>query len=140
MSDVWLGLIAGGVLVMATIQVLALVYAARVARRVDKLTTQIEQDIRPLFADLRSVTGDAARAMSLAAAQVERAERALGDIGNRVEQTLALAQSRLLAPVREGAALLAGIRAAVAAFRDLGETTAPHPAATVDEEDALFIG
>src|SRR6185295_5919202 len=124
---------------MAVIQVLALVYAARLAKRMDRLTTQIEEDIRPLFADLRAMTGDASRAMSLAVAQVERAERLMGEIGSRVEQTFSLLQARVLAPVREGAALLAGIRAALSAFRDLGDA-APAHTATVDEEDALFIG
>jgi hypothetical protein len=138
-DDFFLGVIAVAVLLMAISQVGALIYAARLARRVDRLTLQIEQDIRPLFADLRAISTDAARAMSLAAAQVERAERLLSDISGRVEQTFTLLQTKILAPVREGAAILAGVRAALAVFRDLGDARS-RPSPAVDEEDALFIG
>lgn len=138
MNDVFLGAIAAGVLVMAIIQVAALIYAARIARRVDRLTTQIEQEIGPLFADLRAMTADAARAVSVAAAQVDRAERLLTDVGGRVEQAFAVLQSSVLAPLRDGAALLAGLRALFTVVRDMASGRAR--AKTVDEDDGLFIG
>ena len=139
MNDVLLGIIAVAVLVMAVVQVGVLVYAARLARRVDRLTAQIEQDIKPIFADLHSLTTDAARAMALAVAQVERADRLLSDVASRVEQTFEMLQTTILRPLRDGAALLAGLRAALAAFRDLRDAGRARSAA-VDEEDALFIG
>jgi len=138
-SDVFLGVIAVAVALMAAIQVGAIIVATRLAKRVDRLATQIEQDIKPVFQNLTALTADAARAASLAAIQVERADRMFGDLAHRVDQTLNTLQHRVLRPARGGAALLAGLRAALAAFRDLRDTGRKRPPA-VEEEDALFIG
>ena len=139
MSNVLLGLIAAAVVVMAIIQVAALVYAAKLARRIEHLSNQIDLEVRPIFADIRSVTTDAARAMSLAAAQVERADRLLTDLSTKLEQTFTMLQARVIAPLREGATLIAGVRALVSALRDMADSRR-GPDAGVDEEDALFIG
>jgi hypothetical protein len=61
-NDVFLGIIALAVAVMAAIQVGAIIVAARLARRVDRLATQIEQDIKPVFQNLQALTTEAARA------------------------------------------------------------------------------
>ena len=139
MSDVLLAVIAAAVVLMAVVQAGALIYAARLGRRVERLTTQIEQDVRPIVSDLRNLTTDAAKAMSLAASQVERFDQLFGNLATRMEQTFNVLQTKVLAPVREGVALMAGLRAALAAFRELGDAGRRHPA-TVEEEDALFIG
>jgi hypothetical protein len=138
-NDLFLGIIALGVAVMAAIQIAAIVVAARLAKRVDRLVTQIEQDIKPVFQHLTHLTTEAARAASLAAVQVERADRLFAELAQRIDHTMNTLQSRVLAPARGGAALLAGIRAALAAFRDLRESGRKRHAA-VEEEDALFIG
>ena len=49
MSDVFLGLIAVSVLVMAGIQVAGIVMAARVARRVDRVADRVEQGVDKLL-------------------------------------------------------------------------------------------
>lgn len=139
MNDVFLGIIAVAVALMAAIQVGAIIVATRLAKRVDRLATQIEQDIRPVFHNLNAMSAEAARAAALTAMQVERADRLFGDLAERVEMTVNTLQSRVLTPAREGAALLAGLRAALGAFRDLRETSHKRSAA-VEEEDALFIG
>jgi hypothetical protein len=138
-NDLFLGIIALAVTVMAAIQVGAIIVAARLAKRVDRLATQIEEDIKPVFQSLQALSTEAARAAALAAIQVERADRIFSELSQRVDYTLTTLQSRVVAPAREGFALLAGIRAALAAFRDLRETGRRRPAA-VEEEDALFIG
>jgi hypothetical protein len=138
-NDVFLGIIALGVAVMAAIQVGAVLVAARLMKRIDRLADQIEHDVRPLFQNLQAMTADAARAASLAAAQVERADRLFMDLGQRVDLTLGILQNRVLTPAREGAALLAGIRAALDVFRSRSEARRKRPA-PVEEEDALFIG
>lgn len=138
-NEVFLGIIALAVLVMAAIQVGAIVVAARLARRVDRLTTQLEQEIRPVFQNLNTLTADAARTVSLAANQVERADRLFGELAARVDHTLTTLQTRVLAPARDGMALLAGLRAALRTLTDLRETGRKRPTA-VEEEDALFIG
>jgi hypothetical protein len=134
-----LGLIAVSVLVMAVIQVAALIYAAKAARRLEALSQQIERDIRPIFSDLRTVSTEAARAMSLAATQVDRVDRLLTDLSSRLEQTFTMLQTKVITPVREGMTLLAGIRALMAALREMADNR-QGPDASVDEEDALFIG
>jgi hypothetical protein len=138
-NDVFLGIIAVAVALMAAIQVGAIVVAARLARRVDRLADQIEQDIRPVFRNLHVMSAEAARAATIAATQVERADRLFVDLAQRVDLTLNTLQSRVLGPAREGAALLAGLRAALGAFRDLRDAGRKRPSA-VEEEDALFIG
>ena len=65
MSDVFLGVIAVSVLVMAGIQVAGIVIAARVARRVDRVADRMEQGVDKLFAGLQGLTEDAARASSV---------------------------------------------------------------------------
>ena len=139
MNDVFLAIIALAVAVMAAIQVGAVIVAARVAKRVDRLASQIERDIRPVFQNLSAMTADAARAASLAATQVERADRMFEDLAQRVDVTLNTLQDRVLGPAREGAALLAGLRAALGVFRDPRATRRKGPS-SVEEEDALFIG
>ena len=139
MNDVWLGIIAMAVAVMAAIQVGAIVVALRLAKRMDRLASQLEQDIKPVMANITRMTAEAARAASLAATQIESADRVFGAFAQRVEQTLGAVQSRVFGPAREGAALLAGIRAALAAFRDLRDS-GRRRGSVVEDEDALFIG
>jgi hypothetical protein len=138
-NDLFLGLIALAVIVMAAIQVGAIIVAARLAKRVDRLATQIEEDIKPVFQNLTRLTADAARTAALAATQVERADRVFGDLAQRVDYTLNTLQNRVLGPARDGMAVVAGIRAALATFRHLRQTTRKRQA-VVEEEDALFIG
>ena len=65
MTDVFLGVIAVAVLVMASIQVAAIIVATRMARRLDRFADRLEQDIRPVVASLQALTADAARATSV---------------------------------------------------------------------------
>jgi hypothetical protein len=137
-SEVFLGVIALAVLVMAIVQVGLIVVAARAAERLSRLTTQIEQDIRPLVANLQAMTAEAARATAIAAAQVERADLLFTYVSARLEQTLASVQHAVIGVTR-GGAWMAGLRAAMAAFRDL-RSPRRRRTASVEEEDALFIG
>jgi hypothetical protein len=138
-NDVFLGIIAVAVALMAAIQIGAVIVAARVVKRVDRLASQIERDIRPVFENLKVMSAEAARAASLAATQVERADRLFVDLAQRVDLTFNTLQHRVLGPAREGAALLAGLRAALTVFRDPRRAGRKRSSA-VEEEDALFIG
>ena len=62
MSDIFLGVIAVSVLVMAAIQVAVIVMAARVARRVDRMAARLEGDLRPLLASVQGMVQDIGRA------------------------------------------------------------------------------
>jgi hypothetical protein len=138
-AEVLLGVIAAATVVMALIQVGVVVAAVRLGKRVDELSTRIEKDIRPLLESASTVAENAARASALAVVQVERADRLFQDLSHRVDDTMALVQSALLAPAREGRALLAAVTAAVGAFRELRVAGRARSQA-MDEEESLFIG
>lgn len=140
MNDVFLGLIALGVLVMAIIQVGVVVFAARTARRVGDAVTRLEADVKPIVSNLQALSADAARATSKAAAQVDRAERLVEDVSRRVDETMAVVQESIVTPARQGAAMLQGLMAAFGAFRGAPASPRPQGPATVDDDDALFIG
>lgn len=137
-TNVLLGIIAAAVLVMAIIQVAAIVFAMNAARRIGQVADRLEQDLRPVMSNLQTITQEAARATTLAAAQMERADRMFGDFSRRAEQVMSAIPS-LLTPAGKGFAFLNGIKAALAAIQELRRSSgrrAAHP----DEEDALFIG
>ena len=71
-GELFLGIIAFAVLLMALIQLGAIYAGIRLARRVDQLASQLDQDIKPLLANLTALTNEAARTAALAAKQVER--------------------------------------------------------------------
>lgn len=137
MSELFLGIIAAAVVVMAVIQVAVVVMAARAAQRIGALTAKLEADLRPLIANLQSVTSEAARAASLAAAQVERADKLFDDMTTRIDETLSTVQSAL-AGVTRGGAWLAGLKTVMGIINDLKRPS--RRPSNVDEEDALFIG
>ena len=139
-SAIFLGIIALSVSVMAAIQVGIVVYGARLARRVDALANQVDREIKPLLTHLNAIGEEAARATMLAAAQVERVDRLFADVTLRVEETATAVQSAIVAPAREGLALLAGVRAAFDALRGMRQAGTPAHASTPDEDDPLFIG
>ena len=139
MSDIFLGVIAVSVLVMAGVQVVVAVLALRATERITRLTSQLEQDIRPVVANLQTIAADAARATAVAATQVERADRLFTDFAGRLDETLAAVQSTVLGATRGSGAWLAGLKAALAVLRDLRQSPGAR-SASVEEEDALFIG
>lgn len=141
-GELFLGVIAFAVLLMALIQVAAIVAGIRLARRVDQLATQLEQDVKPLLANLTAVTTEAARTAALAARQVERFDRVFAELTERVDQTLAAAQSFVIGPARQGMAIFAGVSALIDSFRGLREASRRRQASrpVVDEEESLFIG
>jgi hypothetical protein len=134
---IFLGIIALATLVMAVIQVGVIVFALRVAKRVDALTSQVEHEIKPLLTNLTEVSQNAVRTSSLAAAQVERLDQLTANLTRRVDETFTLVQAAIIGPVREGRAMISAVRAAIAAFREL---RAARARARMEDEDALFIG
>ena len=52
-GELFLGIIAFAVLVMALIQVGAIFAGIRLARRVDQIATQLETEIKPLIAEIK---------------------------------------------------------------------------------------
>ena len=141
-GELFLGIIAFAVMIMALIQVGAIFAGLRLAKRVDQLATQLDQEIKPLIANLTAMSSEAARAAALAAKQAERLDRVFGEMVQRVDETLAAAQAFVTGPARQGMAIMAGVKAVFDSFRSLREASrrraATRPA--MEEEESLFIG
>jgi len=135
-AEIFLGVIAVATVAMAVVQVGVIVAAGRLAKRVDRLADQIEHEMKPLFTHVTAIGRDASRAMTLAAVQVERVDKLFADLVVRIDETVSTLQSNIVGPAREGRALLAALRAAVAAIR-AGRDRARQSRA--EDEDALFI-
>ena len=138
-AELFLGIIALATLTMAAIQVAIVVYGVGIARRIDRGLTQVEREMKPLTESLNAIARDAAHISSLAVGQVERVDRLITDVTGRLEHTAATVQDAILKPLREGAALMAGVKAVLDLFRDLTRRPAANGPRT-EEDDTLFIG
>ena len=138
-AEVFLGVIALATFTMAAIQVGVIVYGMGVARRVNQLLTEVEREMKPLAESVNTIARDAACISSLAAGQVERVDRLVNDLTFRIEQTATTVQDAILRPLREGAAIMAGVKAVIEVFRELTGRSNPTPTRKEDE-DTLFIG
>jgi hypothetical protein len=145
-ASVFLGVIALATLATAIMQIGVLIAAGRLARRIERFVDHTEQELKPIMGHLNAIGRDASRAASLATAQVERADRVitsqveradrvLGTLVDRLGETLDTVQTAVAGPAREGAALVAGFRAALRIIR----AGAVRPRSRADDEKALFI-
>lgn len=141
-GELFLGIIAFAVLIMALIQVGAIFAGVRLAKRVDQLATQIDHDIKPLLANLTALSSEASRAAALAAKQAERFDKIFGEMVQRVDTTLLAAQEFVTGPARQGMAIMAGVKAVIDAFQGMREVSRRRAAArpVVEDEESLFIG
>jgi len=136
-AELFLGIIAFATLITAIVQIAVIVAAGLAARRLGRLADQIERELKPIFDHVNAIGRDASRAAALAAAQVERADRLFGDLAQKLEQTVSTIQSTVNGPMREGWAIVSGIRAALSALRAVRDSRGRRSRA--DDEDALFI-
>jgi hypothetical protein len=125
-TELFLGIIAVSVLVMASIQVAAIVFAARAARRVGEAMARLEEEMRPIIANLRIVSADAVRISSVAAAQAEEVEQVLTRLRERLEALLQAVQD--------------AIRRIFPWTTWWSRRADPRRRQPTEEEDALFIG
>ena len=140
-STLFLGTIALATLVMAVVQVGMIVYGVRLVQRVHHLVDEVEKEIKPALIRVNEISGDMNRATSLAVAQLERVDELLGQFAGRADNLMTLAQDALVTPVRQGVALLQGMRAVLAALRDVvGGASSGSAESVGDDEEALFIG
>ena len=136
-AEVLLGVIAVATLVMAAVQVGLVIVAVRLARQVQGLQASFRGEIQPLILNLSAASNNVVRVTEVAVAQIQRVDRLFGDVAHRVDDATRLVQSTLLAPLREGRALLAAAAAALGALRDT-RLTREEPLPT--DDDPLFIG
>ena len=133
---VFLGIIALALVAMAGAQVYMGLTVARASRQVTDTVESLRRDVGPLIDKATKVTGDAARVTELAVLQAERVDRMVANMAVRVDDTLNVVQQSVVEPVRQGAAVVAGIRAMIGAFRDRHG----RPQAHREDEDPLFVG
>ena len=122
--------------VMALMQVGVVIVAVIIGRRVIAVTEDLRREVRPLIANAQKISDDAARVTALAVRQVERVDQLLTDTQEHVGKTFGLVQQAVVEPVRQGAAVVAAVRAAISAFRSWQDRSG-HAR---DDEDALFVG
>ncbi len=135
----FLGAIALATVVMAAIQVGAIIYAVKMAKRTEALVSRLERDVSPIMERLAAMSVDASRATSLAALQVEKIDRLVTDVSTRVDRTMVAAERALVAPAREGVALVSAFKAALGTLRDLRRQQR-GTRFRAEDDDALFIG
>jgi hypothetical protein len=135
----FLGGIAIATIVMALIQVGAIIVGVRLARRVSHLVTRVEQELSPTVRRLADMSGEASRAAAVAVQQVEKIDRLVTDASQRLDRALASVQGAIDVPAREGAAIAEGVRTSVRTWRELRRQ---QRAARFrpDDDDPLFIG
>ena len=136
MTEVWLGVSAGAVAVMASLQIAVLRRVSQVAREASQATRDLRRELTPLIAKAHKIADDAGRVSALALTQVERVDQLFESTALRIDETMQTVQDTLIRPVRQGAAVMAGVKAALAVFRarqDRGRYDR-------DDDDALFIG
>ncbi len=137
-NDLFLGTIAVATLLMALAQVGAMVVAARFARQAQQTLVTVHEEIRPLLAKASAVADEAARTAALASAQVQKIDNLVTDLSQRVDETATVLQRAIVTPARQGVALLAAVKAGLAALRGIGDLR--RSSSRSEEEDPLFIG
>jgi signal transduction histidine kinase len=134
-ATVFLGIIAMATLVTAILQIVVLVAAAQLVKRVGRFVDIIEEDVRPIIASVGNIARDASRVASLAAAQVERADEMLSNTVRRLEDLLSHVQTLVTNTMREGNALMMGVRAVMALIRAFQGRRRRRG----EDDEALFI-
>ena len=137
-SQAFLGVIAGATALMAIVQIGAIVVLARVAVQVQGILTTVRKDIGPLLVRANAIADEASRTATLATAQAEKIDRLVTDLARRVDETSAIIQQAIIAPAREGMAVIAALKAGFGVLRGLKDVRGRQGG--VDDEDALFIG
>jgi hypothetical protein len=111
-AGVFLGVIAGATLVMALIQIGAVLAILKVARQAQESMATIQRDVRPLLADVRpmldeakpiitranEIASEASRTMTIATAQAQKVDHMVSDLTRRVEETAAIVQQAIVVP------------------------------------------
>jgi hypothetical protein len=139
-NSAFLGLIAVATVVMAVVQVLLIIVAVRLAKRVDVMSSQVQRELGPLVERLTRVADNLQQASGLATVQVERLDRLFAGASRRADDTMSLVQGAVVGPIREGLAVVAAVRGVLAALRSFRGARASRAASKFDDEDPLFIG
>lgn len=133
-----LGVIAVSTLIMALIQVGAIIATLRLAREAQHTLASVRQEVRPVITKATALAEEASRTVALATAQMQKVDRLMTDLALRVDETSSVVQHAIITPAREGAAVVAAIKAALGVLRGIGHPG--RPGRHNEDEDPLFIG
>src|SRR5579871_2567832 len=97
----WLVVIAIALVAMALVQIVVLAVVAMAVRRGVEILEQTQRDLRPLIEKAHRVTDDASRITSLTLRQVERVDELVTLIGERIETTADVIQTRIVEPIQQ---------------------------------------
>jgi uncharacterized protein YoxC len=150
--QLFLGVIAVATLVMALIQVGAIIAAAKVAKQAQEAIgkaqqavttaqqtiTSVREEIRPLIAKANALVDEASKTAALATAQAGKVDRLVSDLSHKVEETSTIVQQAIVRPAREGIAIVAALKAGLSVLRAGNDWR--RRASRPEEEDPLFIG
>jgi len=139
LSELFLGIIALATLMMALVQLGAIVAAGRLAREAQRTLAAVQEDVKPLVARVSAIAEEASKTATIAAVQAQKIDQLVTDVTRRIEQTSIVVQHAVITPAREGLAIIAALKAALGAVRGLQGIRAGH-GRHVEEEDPLFIG
>jgi hypothetical protein len=139
LTDIFLGIIALATLIMALIQVGAIVAIGRLAREAQKTLASVQQDVKPIVAKVSAMADEASHTATIVKAQADKVDVLITELTRRIDETSAVVQQAVITPAREGLAIVAAIKATLMAlrgFRDLRPGQGRH----AEEDDPLFIG
>jgi hypothetical protein len=144
-SELFLAIIALSTLIMALVQVGAIIAILKLARQTQEAVAELQRDVKPLIAQATvvaakatAVADEATRTATLVTAQTQKIDRLLTTFTVRFDQTAAVVQQAIITPAREGMAIVAGLKAALGALQSMRERQRQGRGA--EEEDPLFIG
>ena len=132
----FLGVMAVALVAMAAAQVFIGVALMRASRQMTDIAGQMRKDIRPLLEKAIHLTDEASKVTSMAVVQMERVDKITLLLAARIDDTMGAVQSAVVGPVRQGAAVLAGLKAVVGAIREWQN----RPGRPHEDEDPLFVG
>ena len=138
-SELFLGIIALATLMMALLQLGAIVAVGRLAREAQKTLASVQQDVKPLVSRVSAIADEASKTATIATAQAEKIDQLVTDLTRRIEETSIVVQQAVVTPAREGIAIVAALKAALGAVRGL-HGMRPGQSRHAEEEDPLFIG
>jgi len=139
LSDAFLGIIALATLIMALIQVGAIVAVGRLAKEAQKTLASVQQDVKPIVAKVSAMADEASQTANIVKAQAEKIDVLITELTRRIDETSAVVQQAVITPAREGLAIVAAIKATLMALRGFREMRPGH-GRHAEDEDPLFIG
>jgi hypothetical protein len=133
---IFLGVMAGALVLMAAAQTAVAIALARSVKHVVTAVDDLKRDVQPLIVKANRIADDAQKVSALAVVQAERIDALVLQTTARVDETFGVLQSAVIEPIRQGTAIVAAIRAGVAAIR----AWQSRSSTSRDDDDPLFVG